>query len=150
MKKLISILTVICLFVVSVNAQFLSSSLIKTNTISDNSSLTYSIENAVVGYWYINAPKDYATAQMVSVELDSIAGNHTNVAVQLYGRYNSYSAWATIGSAVNWTGATADTTFNIVNTTENGYREFKLLFTGTGTGETQISTLFFKQWFGNF
>lgn len=150
MKKLISILAIFVMFAVSVNAQFLSTDLRKNQTVTDNSSLTYQITNAVANYWYINAPKDYATAQMVTVELDSISGNHTNVAVQLQGRYNSYSSWENIGSAVNWTGATSDTTFNIVNTTENGYREYKLLFTGTGTGVTQVSTLFFKQWLGSF
>ena len=149
MKNLF-LITVLVSFTMCLQAQFLTSKLNSNDYVTELTSQTYSIENTTAGYWYVIAPKIAPTAQMVTVKLDSIAGDHTNVAVQLQGRYNSHSAWANVGSAVNWTGATADTTFNIVNTTENGYRHFKLLFTGTGTGETQISTLFFKQWNGTF
>ena len=111
-------------------------------------STDYTITNAVAGYYLINAAKDYYTAQDIVIQLDSTSGDHTNVAVQLQGRKTDNSAWANIGSAVNWTGATGDTTIVYTNATEVGYRSFKLLFTGTGTGVTTIDNVEFKLWLG--
>ena len=148
MKKLFVLLvSLIALFATS-QAQMLSTYVGPTQTWVDVST-NYTLTNTTASYWFISAPKDYYTAQAVVVELDSLSGNHTNVAVQLQGRYSSSSAtWNNIGSAVNWKGTTADTTIVILNATEVGYREFKLLFTGTGVGTTKIDNMQFKMWYG--
>ena len=148
MKKLFIILSFVVAFTATSKAQMLSSYMTPTQTWLDVST-NYTLTNTTAAYWFISAPKDYYTAQAVVVELDSLSGNHTNVAVQLQGRYSSSSAtWNNIGSAVNWKGTTADTTIVILNATENGYREFKLLFTGTGTGTTKVDNMQFKMWYG--
>ena len=148
MKKLFIILSLVVAFAATSKAQMLSSYMTPTQTWLDVST-NYTLTSTTPAYWFISAPKDYYTAQVVVVELDSLSGNHTNVAVQLQGRYSSSSAtWNNIGSAVNWKGTTADTTIVILNATENGYREFKLLFTGTGTGTTRIDNMQFKMWYG--
>ncbi len=147
MKKLIFVLTFI-FAIVTVQAQF------KTTTL--HSGITYAeygvditLTNAVAQWWKVKAPQDWYTAQTVTVQLDSAGGNHTNVAVALYGRVSAQtSTWTAIGSAINWKGTTADTTIIYTNATENLYREFKILYTGTGTGVTTIDNQEFKQYFG--
>lgn len=147
MKNFIFIALIMCMFTGISNAQLVTATLSGDATYTEIST-DYTITDAVAGYYLINANQKYYTAQDLVIQLDSTSGNHTNVAVQLYGRVTDNSAWATIGSAVNWTGATADTTILYTNTTENGYRSYKVLFTGTGTGVTTISNLEFKQWLG--
>lgn len=147
MKKLLFILAFI-FAVVSAEAQF------KTTTL--HSGITYAeystdvtLTNAVVQYWKIVAPQNWYTAQTVIVQLDSLAGNHTNVAVALFGRVSDQTTvWTAIGSAINWKGTTADTVIIYTNATENLYREFKFQYTGTGTGTTTIDNQEFKQYFG--
>jgi len=148
MKKFfVLLISLVAIFATS-QAQMLSTTMPPAQTWATVAT-NYTLTDAVAQYWFISAPKDYYTAQAVVVELDSLSGNHTNVAVQLQGRYSSSSAtWNNIGSAVNWKGTTADTTIVILNATENGYREFKLLFTGTGTGTTRIDNMQFKMWYG--
>jgi hypothetical protein len=124
MKKFLVILIFAVATFITAQAQMLSSYMNPSQTWV-NVSTDYVLTNTTAAYWFISAPKDYYTAQAVVVELDSLAGNHTNVAVQLQGRYSSSSAtWYDIGSAVNWKGTTADTTIVILNSTEVGYREF--------------------------
>lgn len=111
-------------------------------------STDYTLTNAVAQYWAVNAGQNYYTAQELVINLDSASGNHTNVAIQLQGRITSMDAWANIGSAINWLGTTSDTSIVYSNTTENKYRQFKILYTGTGTGTTTIDRQVFKQYFG--
>ena len=147
MKKFIGILATILMFATVSFAQL--------ETVKLNANETYyeittdnTITNSTAGYYLFNAPKNQYTAQTLVIQLDSTSGDHTNVAVQLQGRVSDNAAWANIGSAVNWTGASADTTIVYTNTAENGYRSYKLLFTGTGTGVTTIDNVEFKQWLG--
>lgn len=147
MKKLITLIFAMALFV-GVKAQFATEVLTGDQTYASYTT-DVTLEDATAQYWYIDAPKKYFTAQWVFVDMDTVNSTHSNVAVQLQGRYSANDAWANIGSAVNWK-LTTDTTFEILNTTENGYRHFKLLFTPTGAGgEVTIDKLEFKQWFGN-
>lgn len=108
----------------------------------------YTLTNAVANYWLVNAGQNYYTAQELVIHMDSASGNHTTVTVQLQGRVADIDAWANIGSAVVWYGTTADTTIVYSNATENKYRQFKILYTGVGTGTTTIANQVFKQYFG--
>lgn len=147
MKKILILLAFILTFT-AVDAQLRTSNLRSGVTYVEVTN-DYTLTNAVAQYWQINAGQNWYTAQTCVIHLDSLAGNHTNVAVQLQGRVTTNAAtWVNIGSAVNWTGTTADTTIIYTNATENLYREFKLLFTGTGTGTTTIANMEFKQYFG--
>ena len=130
------------------NAQMATTNLRSGVTYADVST-DYTLTNAVAQYWLVNAGQNYYTAQTLVINLDSASGNHTNVAIQLQGRVTDMDAWANIGSAINWKGTTADTTIVYTNATENLYRQFKILYTGTGTGTTTIDRQVFKQYFGN-
>ena len=146
MKKLIFLITILALFAINTQAQLVTVNMPR-HTYSEVST-DYTITNAVAGWYLFNAARDYYTAQDVVIMLEDASGSHTNVAVQLQGRVSDNSAWANIGSAIDWTCVTADTTIVYTNTAENGYRSYKLLFTGTGTGVTTIDNVEFKQWLG--
>lgn len=148
MKKIIALFAIMLTLAVTVNAQLTTSVLDKTKTYVEVTT-DYTLTNTTAAYWQINAQNDWMSAQDVIVNLDSASGNHTNVAVALYGRKSDQtSTWTAIGSAVNWKGKTSDTTIIISNTTEVGYRQFKVTFTGTGNGTTTISNMEFKLWNG--
>lgn len=102
------------------------------------------VTNAVASTVYFNGRQDFPTTQDYLCQLDSTSGNHTNVAVALYGQKFETAAWSQIGSTVNWKGTTADTTIVISNATANRYRKYKAVFTGTGTGVTTVDSQEFK------
>jgi hypothetical protein len=147
MKKIIAIF-VIALMAFTAPAQMLTTQLDKGVTYV-NVGTDYTLTNTTAAYWQVNAQSDYMTAQDVIVHLDSASGNHTNVALAIYGRKSAQtSTWTAIGSPINWKGTTIDTTIIFSNTTENGYRQYKILFTGTGTGTTTIANMELKLWYG--
>jgi hypothetical protein len=143
MKKIIFVLLSMFAFVAISEAQMLTTYLEKGKSFAKVTT-DYTLTNTTARYWQIEAQPEWYNAQTVVVHLDSLAGNHTNVAVALYGRASGLLGWTAIGSAVNWIGTTSDTTITITNATENLYRQYKLLFTGTGTGTTTIADMEFK------
>lgn len=109
-------------------------------------STDFNATNTTEAWAFIKGEQSFAATQDVALNLDSVSGNHTNVAVQLYGRKFSFQTWTTIGSAVNWKGTTADTTIVISNASANRFREYKVGLTGTGTGVTKCDFIYFKAW----
>lgn len=106
----------------------------------------YNITNTTAGYFLINTFQVRSlTTRDYIVQLDSVSGTHTNVAVVLAGRKFPNSAWATLAT-VNWKGTTKDTTILINDTVVAGYREYKVTYTGTGTGVTRVKNQEFKLW----
>lgn len=112
---------------------------------------TYVLTDAVTQYLLIKASQHNAATQDLLVKLDSLTGNHTYIAVGLYGRKFDTSAWVQIGSTITWKGTTPshDTTIVISNATANRYRDYKVSYTGTGTGTSRITTQQFKLYFQN-
>lgn len=108
----------------------------------------YTLDTTTAKWFQFNFEPDAFVACNFLVNLDSLSGNHTNVAVAVYGRINDLQAWTAIGSAINWAGTTSDTTIVFASTTEAAYRQFKVLFTGTGNGRTTIDRQSFKIWKG--
>ena len=107
----------------------------------------YKVTNTTVGYTLFKAPMDKGSKQDWAIKLDSISGNHTNVAVAIYGQKSALKGdWTAIGSAVNWKGVTADTTIVISNATFVYYQNFKIQYTGTGTGVTKLTQQNLKLW----
>jgi len=104
----------------------------------------YTVTNTTVRTFIYLAPAEFTATQDYLIELDSVSGNHTNVAVALYGSKFSSSAYSAIGSTINWKGTTADTTIVISNATANRYRYYKVTVTGTGTGVTKVDNQEFK------
>lgn len=92
-----------------------------------NASETYDIQ--------IETNKAYPLTQSMRIKLDSISGTPT-CSVALYGKEFSADTWTIIGSAVSWTGTTADTTIHILNTTANRYRYYRTLVTANATEQT--------------
>lgn len=114
-----------------------------------NYATNYTLTGTTARVFTLIAPQHQMCASDYIVQLDSASGNHTNVAVALYGRKSAQtSTWTQIGSTVNWKGTTADTTIIMSSTTEVGYREFKWTLTGTGTGTTTIDNQEFKLYRG--
>ena len=147
MKKLFLLLAFLAVALLQTQAQ-MTSTTIRTGITYANVITEYTITNTTAAYWYVVAPQNYYTAQELVISLDSASGDHTNVAIQLQGRLTTLDAWTNVGSAINWKGTTNDTIIVYSNTTENKYRQFKILYTGTGTGTTTINRQVFKQYFG--
>jgi hypothetical protein len=146
MKKLIFVLALMFTYVIS-EAQIATLNIAEPNTYVEYST-DVTLTNTTAKYFLINAGQDQYTAQAYTVNLDSLTGNHTKIAVVLAGQYSDVeSTWTTI-STTNWGCTTLDTTMTVVNATENGYRRFKVTFTGTGTGTSKIDNFEFKQYLG--
>ena len=97
------------------------------------------ITNTTAGYILFKAANPFPTTQDFAIKLDSVSGNHTNVALQLYGQKSELKGdWTTIGSAINWKGTTKDTVIVASNASATRYRNYKWVLTGTGTGVTRI------------
>jgi hypothetical protein len=106
------------------------------------------LTNTTAKYFVINTQAPWYTAQAYIVHMDSTTLNMTSVTVVLAGRVSDQTdTWTTI-STTKWGETTADTTMIVLNATENQYRQFKLLFTGAGTGTSTITNMEFKQYYG--
>lgn len=116
-----------------------------------NIATDYTLTNNTARYWEIISPQDWPTSQQVTVSLSG-ATAHNLVNLNFYGRVSDLADWTAIGSTTPWCTTTADTVIVISNTTENVYRQFKLLFTPAGgntpTISTTIKNMEFKQYFG--
>jgi hypothetical protein len=139
------------LFLVLLLAVFAIASYAQDATLYANEPNTYisstvdvTVTNTTAVEVYLEGQQHMPATQDYLCQLDSTSGDHTNVAVELYGQKFNTGAWAQIGSTVNWAGTTADTTIIISNATANRYRRYKAKFTGTGTGVTTIDSQEFK------
>lgn len=151
MKKLLFLIALLFSFI-AINAQVASTSILIPNTFGkiESPSATasmYKITNTTSGYVIFYAAMNNGSKQDFTIKLDSVSGNHTNVAVDVYGQKSALKGdWTKIGSTVNWKGTTADTTILISNATFNYYQNFKYVFTGTGTGVTKLTSNYLKLW----
>jgi hypothetical protein len=142
MKRFLFLVSLV--FSLAASAQLATVNVIIPSTSSNLITTTYNVTNAVVGYMVFKAPQNQPTTQDYLVKLDSVSGNHTNVAVAVYGQKFDTSAWVAIGSAINWKGTTRDTIIVFSNATANRYRNYKVQYTGTGTGVTRLTYQQFK------
>lgn len=153
MKKILILLALLISTVV-VNAQtkIQETSILIPNTFGSITSPTavasiYKITNATAGYTLTKASMNNGSKQDFVIKLDSVSGNHTNVAVAVYGQKSALKGdWTQIGSTVNWKGTTKDTVIVISNATFVYYQNFKKVYTGTGTGVTKITYDYTKLW----
>lgn len=151
MKKIIFIFALLLSFVCA-EAQIATATVLYPNTygaiVSPTASANiYKITNTTAGYLLFKAPMPKGSKQDFTIRMDSVSGNLTNVAVELYGQKSALKGdWTKIGSTVNWKGTTADTTMVISNATFNYYQNTKLVFTGTGTGVVKLTQAQGKWW----
>ena len=147
MRKLFVTLALMFAFVAISNAQIATLSIVEPDTYVEYST-NVTLTNTTAQYFIIKAPQDWYTAPCFIVQLDSLTGNNTSVAVNLSGRISDQtSTWTSIAT-VTWGCTTADTTIISLTGTETAYREYKLLFTPAGTGTVRIDNTEFKQYLG--
>jgi hypothetical protein len=142
MKKIIFLIALMFIFVVISEAQQATLYGQKGQSYFEYTT-DFTLTSNTVKYIVVKPLTDWYTAQSLTVVLDTVGGvaNHTSVAVALEGRLSDqFATWTAIGSPVTWAVTTADTVINILNGTENAYREFKIKFTGS-SGATHISTV---------
>lgn len=105
----------------------------------------YTLTNTTSRCFIIPASMEGAATQDLVINIDSLTGNHTNVAVSFWGKKSSLSPDSTqIGNTINWKGTTRDTTITISNASANRFNTYTLKLTGTGTGTTKIDSWFLK------
>lgn len=148
MKKILILITLV---IVSISAYSQTATIpVKAVNYKDWPA-NYTLTNTTADTFIFNAQKNYWTTQVYEVNLDSLTGNHTNVAVALYGRIFTTDSWTAIGSAVNWLSggdeSSPDTTIKITNTTPNNYNQFMVRIVGTGTGTTRVDNQQFQLWY---
>ena len=115
MKKIL-ILLVLLISTVVVNAQtkIQETSILIPNTFGSITSPTaaasiYKITNATAGYTLTKASMNNGSKQDFVIKLDSVSGNHTNVAVAVYGQKSALKGdWTQIGPTVKRNSTTND------------------------------------------
>lgn len=139
MKKYLAILMLVFVAMIS-NAQTVTYSPLPLADSKFVQNTDYTLTDATARTFILPAAKLVPTTQDFYINLDSIAGNHTYVAVALYGAKFDDTAYSQIGSTITWKGTTSshDTTIVISNATANRYSYYKWTVTGTGTGTTKI------------
>lgn len=143
MKKLVFMLALLVIVAITARGQTATIPLSLSETFKLEAR-DFTITNTTVVWFQWEAAKHMRATQDFTVNLDSLAGNHTNIAIKLYGKRFDDDSWTQIGSTVNSTDGTAIET--ISNTSINGYRFYKSEFTGTGTGTTTIDWQKLKLW----
>ena len=103
---------------------------------------SYVLTNTTVRNFVYTAPQSKPTTQDFTVKLDSLAGNHTQIVVTVYGQKSSIKGdWTQIGTATSTAGADV---VLISNATANRYSNYKYTLTGTGTGTTTVTSQILK------
>lgn len=103
----------------------------------------YTLTNTTVRNFIFTAPQPKPTTQEFVVKLDSLAGNHTQITVAVYGQKSSIKGdWTQIGSTT--TSTLGSDIVLISNATANRYSNYKYVITGTGAGTTTVSNIWLK------
>lgn len=102
------------------------------------------ITNTTPVWLQVNASIDYPTTQHIIIDCDSVSGNHTEIALLLYGRNFENQAWTAISSTIVNPGVNSNIDNTLTNTTETRWIQFKVLLTGTGTGVSKIDSFEMK------
>ncbi len=138
MKKLILFLFLAIGFIA--NAQTVTFPQMVSNATIQTVSTAYVLTNTTARNFIFTAPQPKPCTQDFIIKLDSLSGNHTNVAVAIYGQKSAIKGdYTQIGSTVNWKGTSKDTVIIISNASANRYSNYKYTITGTGTGTTNIT-----------
>ena len=101
------------------------------------------ITNTTAVWFLIKTDAEFPTTQHALIDCDSVSGNHTEIALTLFGRNFDTQAWTSISSTIVNPGVDANIDNTLTNTTETRWRQFKVLLTGTGTGVSKVDKLEF-------
>ena len=145
MKKYI-ILFIAMIISVFATAQTVTYPVVQPDITYTYVSTDYNLTNTTVRNFVFPAFQHEKSTQDYVIKLDSVSGNHTAVAVVLYGGKSAIKGDYTQIATATWKRTTADTVIVLSNTTANRYRYFKITLTGTGTGVTKVSDQELKLW----
>ena len=144
MKRLLIVFALL-VAMVTTKAQTATFQLIPNSTYV-NVTTDYTLTNTVSQYFIFKAEKNNPLAVDYTVVLTKGTGSQTDMAVVLYGRKFTSDDWTTIDADTSGTiTTTATVSLNFPGSLQ--YREFKVTFTGTGSGTTTISNQSFKVWY---
>ena len=137
MKKIIFLLAFVAL-AINLSAQTTAATLYgKDGQTYFEYTTDVTLTNTTAQAFYFNPDLDWFSAQDLIVHLDSLAGNHTNVAVALYGRKSDQtSTWTQVGSTINYKGYTG-----VVLDHDTALREATLNPSGMGCALTRANCL---------
>ena len=107
---------------------------------------TYVLTNTTAGYMVYNAAQVWTTTQDFTVTFHKASGTPTRVNVVLYGQKTPDTPWVSIVTGF-WKVTSADTVMTLSNTTANRYVNYKVLFTPSGTGVSNITKQYLKLYF---
>jgi hypothetical protein len=146
MKKLILSLIVLIALVGTTNAQDKTLQIKTGNSITGR--VTFDDADTIAAgktsyILLVEAPQQHPCTQDLMISLDSIST--PTASLQLAGSKFG-STYTSIGSAVPYSGSTADTTFIISNATENRYRYYRLTVTRSA-GKAAITDFKFKLYY---
>ena len=144
------------LFALLMGFMFMNAQIATLNLPSGRTYVEYKTDvvltNAVAQNFRINAGQNWHTSPYVVFSVDSTSGDHTALVIVFAGRISDETdVWTQI-STVTWdmdhVGSAADTVIITGAAAETYYRQYRVLFTGAGTGTSTITNFEFKQYFG--
>lgn len=142
MKKIVMLLALLA-FGMLVSAQ--SYTLYgKTGQTYFKSTTDVTITNTTAVWVQINIDVDFPVGVKCVPVCDSVSGNHTAIALAVYGRAFEGGAWVDLSGTSTGQGVDHTIAMDYYQYTEVRYRQFKILLTGTGTGVSKLDQLEFK------
>jgi hypothetical protein len=104
------------------------------------------ITNTTAAYIVIDASAsvDFPATQFLYAEIDSVSGNHTAIAVTLFGKNFDGEDWTSITISATDLGVNSALPVKFTTSAETRWRKYKVVFTGTGTGVSTLDNLEFK------
>ena len=139
MKKVILILTLFAFSIVGFSQSYSLYGRTEQNYFKSTQDVT--ITNSTAVSVDINTLLDVPTVPQILIDVDSVSGNHTAVALTLFGRNFEDQAWTQINGPTTDQGVNSATNIEFVDTTFHYYRKFRITLTGTGTGVSKLNTL---------
>jgi hypothetical protein len=151
MRKLIMLIALIIVAMISVGQD--KSGKISTGRTTLNFPMNFSAADTINEsdtYWVlVDCKQNYSHTQSVAITLDSVSGL-PSIAIGLWGKTSTLDEYVQIVGDSTFTGDLASNPINLVTTTANKYRYFKILFTSTGTNQqTKVTALTFTDTYQN-
>ncbi len=143
MRQLITIL-VLAIVAIAARGQTATFDLDDINQSYKLVSTNYTLTNTTAIWFKYKIARDNPITFDYQYNLDSLTGDHTSIAIAIYGRIFTSDDWTLLSTttATNGTG-----TANISQTVPLRIRELKIEYTGTGTGTSRIDEQILKIWY---
>jgi hypothetical protein len=144
MKKIVLFLSILALGMVAMSQKVVIPTPTVTGSTYQYVSTDYTLTNTLGRSFVFSLPLAWPATQLATIHLDSLTGNHTAVAVTLYGQTSAVKGDSTSIATKTWASTGADTTITLINATANRYVKYILHVKGTGTGTTRVADMELK------